>query len=336
MFKNKKNITVFFSILAVAIFAVLIIFFVYRNKYNDNNVKPINSSQIVSSEKESETSNKTTNNNNNVETEYVISDQNSKTSNENKSEKKVENKNNENSRKDSKHKSYQIPSVTMKSLHYEDCDQKDKIIKIKLDYPVIENKNGLKSIEILNSYFKNEAEKNFQDIKSDFYEMKSAFEENNPNIDYKLVHEENSKITKHNKNGILSVSRWEIREHQGPTWVISNSFVIDYLNGKKLNIFDVIKGKKEKILDMIKKETIKEMKKIHTISDDDKNDIEYCFSEESGKDWKAQTFYLDDKSLVVEFSKGEITSLVWGEISVNIPYETIKKYGLSIDSKFTD
>ena len=165
MFKNKKNITVFFSILAVAIFAVLIIFFVYRNKYNDNNVKPINSSQIVSSEKESETSNKTTNNNNNVETEYVISDQNSKTSNENKSEKKVENKNNENSRKDSKHKSYQIPSVTMKSLHYEDCDQKDKIIKIKLDYPVIENKNGLKSIEILNSYFKNEAEKNFQDIK---------------------------------------------------------------------------------------------------------------------------------------------------------------------------
>lgn len=237
------------------------------------------------------------------------------------------------------HKDYCIPNVEIKSLLYDRYDDKDKskkIIEIKVEYLVIENKNNLESIDKLNGYLKNEAEKRVDDIRKSISDLESDYADLPEEYHcYTCVDE--CKVKKNNQHGIISILLFSY-EHMGPIrpWELSKSCVLDCITGKKLSIFDVIKGNKNDIIDMIKKEAIKNISKIdNTISEEElKNNL--FIDDKSNEDWTLQPFYLDNSCLVIEFSKGDIAPAAWGMISVDIPYDVIKSYELDIDSKFIE
>ena len=313
---NQKKLT--WTACGVAVLLILLsVFFVYKYKF-ENKIEPTSSNRQIESEKNSDNKD-----------ELQKNDQ-----LEQNTEEKSENKNDEYNH--SGDKDYHIPNVDIKSLNYDEYDKKDKskkVLDIKLDYLVIENKDNLKSIENLNSYLKKEAEKGLNALKDEFGELYGI------PIEQTYGYEEKSTIIKNNKHGIISVSTIGVHEHGGPyPWVLDQSYTLDCLSGKKLNIFDVVKGEKNAILDMIEKETLQELIRIHKdnkeITEDEiKNTMDIG---KNDRDWESQAFYLDDKSLVVGFSRGDIGPNAWGAISVNIPYETIKKYNLSVDSRFID
>ena len=238
------------------------------------------------------------------------------------------------------HQDYCIPNVEIKSLSYDKYDDKDKskkIIEIKVNYLVIENKNNLESIDKLNDYLKNEAEKRLNVVHQELSNLMKEDYEYRPNEYYKYAYIDESEIKKNNKNGIISVSSWSY-EDRGAAYplYISQSYVIDCINGKKLNIFDVIKGNKNDIVDMIKKETIKNMLKMNNTMVEEELKSDLYIDDKSNEDWESQSFYLDNSYLVIEFGRCDIAPAAWGMISVDIPYDVIKSYGLDIDSKFIE
>jgi len=233
--------------------------------------------------------------------------------------------------------SYRIPNVEIKSLTYDKYDEKDrskKIIEIKVDYLVIENKNSLESVEKLNNKLKKDAEEALNATRQEFEEGSEYC----PDIQY--VSTDKSEIKKNNKHGIISVSSWLYYDRGGAhPWSFTNSFVVDCTRGKKLSIFDVINGNKNDVVNMIKQETIKyilELSKDSGTFDEEKIKNQLYIDDKTYEDWDLQDFYLCDGSLVVEFSTGDIAPAVLGLISVDIPYDVVKNYGLSIDPKFIE
>lgn len=246
----------------------------------------------------------------------------------------------------------------IKSLTYSetwDTSPECKALDIKIDYLVIENKNNSKEIDNLNKYLEKEAQKRFSEVKKDLKEYLKAYKENEKeckrevNCNPVFVCEDTSEITKNNENGIISVNSYCYWDAGGPhPDYVSASFVLDCNTGKKLGVFDVIQGDEMKIRSMIGKEIDKSdwAKEIREAGREIGQPIEGpYFSDmfiingfgdkgDSLYDLNNQPFHLKDKCLVIDFSRGDIGGNALGAPSFDFSYDTIRKYGFSVGSKF--
>lgn len=246
-------------------------------------------------------------------------------------------------------------NAEIKSLTYSeawDASPDKKAIDIKIDYLFIENKNNVKEIDNLNQLLKEEAQKRFDDVKDRLKEYLKEYKENENkrkvNYDTCYICEDTSEITKNNENGIISFESSNFWFAGGVACVSYNSSVLDCNTGKKLNIFDVIQGDEIKIREMIGKEIDKSewANSIRESGREPGHPIEGPYFSDmftilgfgdngnSLYDLKNQPFYLKDKCLVIDFSKYDIAAGCYGAPSFDFYYDTIKKYGFMVDSKF--
>ena len=253
-------------------------------------------------------------------------------------------------------------NAEIKSLTYSetwDASPDKKAIDIKIDYLFIENKNNVKEIDNLNQLLKEEAQKRFDDVKDRLKEClkeylesyKNNEKENKREVDYNMCFtcvDYASEITKNNENGIISISSANYWFAGGVNDVSYNSAVLDCNTGKKLSIFDVIQGDEIKIREMIGKEIDKSewANSIRESGREPGHPIEGPYFSDmftilgfgdngnSLYDLKNQPFHLEDKCLVIDFSKYDIAAGCDGAPSFDFYYDTIKKYGFMVDSKF--
>ncbi len=229
-----------------------------------------------------------------------------------------------------------------------EASPKNKAIDIKIDYIEIENKDKLKEIDNLNDSQKKEAEERYNKVKKELQENLKNYKQNG-NIDYEMCFTclDKSEIVKNNENGIISVSSVNSWFAGGTNTISHDSFVLDCNTGKKLSIFDVIKGDEMKIREMIGKEIdksdwAKEIRKNEANNgvvegpyfSDTFTILGFGDNGDALYNLKNQPFHLKNKSIIIDFNSYDLGAGAYGAPSFEISYDTIKKYGLSVDNKF--
>ena len=210
-------------------------------------------------------------------------------------------------------------------------ENKNIEIDIKIQYPVIENKNNSEFIKKINDDNKSSAKKDFEDQKKSFDEILEMHksDDTNESLSLNLIYNTEYSIAK-NKDGILSFKVYSGYSTGGVFNSIAMSKNYDLKNQKELKIQDVIKGNSNDIKEMIKKEVIKYYSNakedpnnpdLKEHFEDFKRNLEENFKE---YDLKNCNFHLIDNSIVFDFSKYELGIGALGAPSVEVPYDSIK------------
>ncbi len=296
----KKLSIIILSISFVILALGVSLFFYFRNKNNTN------SDSI----------------NQNLEQNSQIIDQNIDVSdkNENKSSNGKQNINN------LEKKNNETRNITIQKLTYcEQFDEKFLKIKIEIEYPVLSNKNHSDFIDKINKENKLEAEKDFNEYKSQLQKIaKDSIKYDSYND---IFYYQRCEITRN--DNIISMHMHYAYCLGGSIFDGPNSKNYDLKNNKKLTIGDILSGNKKNINKMIGKKVTEYFKS----SGENKNFDDY-FKNYNLKDY---VFHIENKNsqdiLVIDFSKYEISDGAAGAPSIEIPFSEIKqkyKIGLKI------
>ena len=296
----KKLSIIILSISFVILALGVSLFFYFRNKNNTN------SDSI----------------NQNLEQNSQIIDQNIDVSdkNENKSSNGKQNINN------LEKKNNETRNITIQKLtHYEQFDEKFLKIKIEIEYPVLSNKNHSDFIDKINKENKLEAEKDFNEYKSQLQKIaKDSIKYDSYND---IFYYQRCEITRN--DNIISMHMHYAYCLGGSIFDGPNSKNYDLKNNKKLTIGDILSGNKKNINKMIGKKVTEYFKS----SGENKNFDDY-FKNYNLKDY---VFHIENKNsqdiLVIDFAKYELDARVLGALSIEIPFSEIKqkyKIGLKI------